>query len=113
MWRTVGFTATANELHGMFPPLSPLLFSPPSSSSHAQKKKEGTFHFRNISREGIILYYSVWTRRIKKKKKKNKINSDGKFISAWSGIFPGIRGAFAGSRSFLPLLEVEIKNAEL
>ena len=53
------FIATANELHGMFPPplLPPLLSSllPPS---HTQKKREGTLYYRNISGEGIILYYS-------------------------------------------------------
>ena len=52
------FIATANELHGMFPPLllPPLLASllPPS---HTQKK-EGPFHYRNISGEEFIFYYS-------------------------------------------------------
>ena len=37
---------------------SSLLFSPPSSlPHHTQKKREGTFYYRNIFGEGIILYY--------------------------------------------------------
>ena len=42
-------------------------------------------------------------------KKKPKLIQTGK--SFWH--FPGIRGSFTGSRSFLPELEVEMKNAGL
>ena len=37
-------------------------------------------------------------------KKKAKINSDRKFILAHYGIFPGIRGSFAGSWSFFTVI---------
>ena len=46
-------------------------------------------------------------------KKKAKINSARKIISAHVWHFPGIRGSFAGCRSFLPEFQVEIKNASL
>ena len=53
------FIATANELHGMFPPLllpsSSLL--PPPSLPHPEKR-EGTFFYRNISGEEFNFYYS-------------------------------------------------------
>ena len=53
------FIATANELHGMFPPLlPPPLLSSLIPPSHTQKKERGPFFYRNISSEGIILYYS-------------------------------------------------------
>ena len=53
------FIATANELHGMFPPLllPPLLSSPPSLPH--PEKREGTFYYRNISGEEFIFYYSL------------------------------------------------------
>ena len=54
----VRFLATANELHGMFPPL--LSPPPPSSLPPAPRQKEGTFHYRNISGEEIILHHSFF-----------------------------------------------------
>ena len=44
-------------------------------------------------------------------KKKAKINSARKNISAHFWNFPGIWGSFTGCRSFLPEFQVEIKNA--
>ena len=44
------------------------------------------------------------------RQKKAKINSARKIISAHVWHFPGIRGSFAGCRSFLPEFQVEIKK---
>ena len=59
------FIATANELHGMFPPLllPPLLSFPPlpsllPPSLHQKKRTVNFFYYMNISGEGIVLYYS-------------------------------------------------------
>ena len=49
------FIATANELHGMFPPL----LLPPLLSSLHPEKREGTFYYRNISGEEFIFHYSL------------------------------------------------------
>ena len=51
------FIATANELHGMFPPLPPpssSLLSPPSLPH--PEKREGTSNYRNISGEEFNFY---------------------------------------------------------
>ena len=68
------FIATANELHGRFPPLllPPLLSSllPPSFPPH---KKRGTFYYRNISGEEFIFYYSF--KLIPKTRRRGKLQA--------------------------------------
>ena len=53
------FIATANELHGMFPPLLlPPPLSPPSSLPPTPRKKRGDFLLQEYFQRGIYFYYS-------------------------------------------------------
>ena len=90
---------------GSLPPLLSSLLPPPTP-----RKKGGNFSLQEYIPRGNYLVLLCLDQALKKKEKKAKINSDGRFISVGSGVFAGIRGSFAGCWSLLPLLEVEIKN---